>query len=308
MVIDILGNPVRSRGRILVHEHLQFGWPGADLDFAVGRPASIEADVAAMRELADAGFSCFVDATPMECQRDLTRLRAVSLESPVQIVGATGLYHARSGYPAHFAALSAADLAEIYIRDLRGDNTSGVPAGVIKVATGRPPFAQREARALMAAARASLATDAPIVSHAESLEAAWEQQRIFSAEGLPPERAVLGHLDAEWPDPDRVAELAQTGAFIGIDRCGIEAFAPHERRVQLLSALKASRVIGQALLSHDSILRFVGREAEAIPNPFLVIARTIVPMLLAAGFSDDELDGVLRRNPERFLGIAAEGA
>jgi phosphotriesterase-related protein len=223
----------------------------------------------------------------------------------VQIVGATGLYHARSGYPAHFAGLSAAQLAEIYIRDLRGENATGVPAGIVKVATGRPPFAQREVRALTAAARASLETGAPIVSHAESLDAAWEQQRIFSAEGLAPKRAVLGHLDAEWPNPGGVAALARTGAFIGIDRCGIEAFAPHARRVELLSSLKASGQLGPALLSHDSILRFVGRDAAPIPNPFLVIARTIVPMLQTVGFTEDELDGVLRRNPERFLGIAA---
>jgi phosphotriesterase-related protein len=182
-----------------------------------------------------------------------------------------------------------------------------VPAGVIKVATGRPPFAQREVRALTAAALASLETGAPIVSHAESLEAAWEQQRNFGAEGLAPERAVLGHLDAEWPNVEGVATLARTGAFIGIDRCGIEAFAPHQRRVELVAALKESGVMAQVLLSHDAILRFVGRDAAAIPNPFLTITRTILPLLQAAGFTDDDLDTLLRRNPERFLGIASAG-
>ena len=304
MVIDVLGHVVRPRGRVLVHEHLQFGWPGAELDFAVAPAPPITPEVIAMTELYEAGFSCLVDATPMECQRDLGRLRDIAARCAIQIVGATGLYPARSGYPAHFAGLDVSQLAEIYVRDLHGDNQSGVPAGVIKVATGKPPFAQREVRALMAAARASLETGAPIVSHAESLTAAWEQQRIFSAEGLPTHRAVLGHLDAEWPNPEEVAKLAETGSYIGIDRCGIEAFAPHERRIALIAALRDQGALSRVLLSHDAILRFIGRGARTGPNPFLTIHQRIVPMLEAVGFSAEQLDQLPRLNPERFLGIA----
>jgi phosphotriesterase-related protein len=302
VVLDVLGRPLRAGGAVLFHEHVQFGWPGFQLDPLARRGADPDEAARALDELADAGYGALVDATPIECGRDLALLAAVARRTRLQIVAATGLYERERGYPLHFASLSAQDLADLYTRDLSAADGRG-QAGVIKVATGPPPFARRERRALEAAGMVSRARDVPVISHAESLVTAWAQLEILTEAGARPERIVLGHLDDEWRDPDGLAALIAAGAYVGIDRFGHTARLPDERRVELLAALHARGLLRRVLISHDAPLVFLGRISVGTPgrNPFLHIHTRVVPRLPAAGFAPADVDRLLQDNPTAFL-------
>jgi phosphotriesterase-related protein len=119
---------------------------------------------------------------------------------------------------------------------------------------------------------------------------------------------VLGHLDGESGKVLRIVEIARAGAFVGVDRCGHETTTTADQRVELLTLLRAAGVLGHVLLSHDAALRMVDRTGRVeSDNPFLRIDRRILPRLRENGFTDRDVDQLLRSNPERFFGIAGRG-
>lgn len=302
--VDVLGKPVRGDGMVLFHEHLVFGWPGFELDPLAAKTVPVADAVRVFNELADAGYGVFVDATPVECGRDLGLLAEAARSTRLQIVGAAGIYESTRGFPTHLASLSVDDLVAFFEADLSSEAAAG-RAGVLKIATRQPPFAQREAKAVRAAGLVSAKHDIPIVSHAESVAGARAQLEILLEAGASPGRIALGHLDTEWERPDHVASLAAEGVFIGIDRFSGQTEEGIRQRVGLISALKDRGHVGAILLSHDAPFRFLGRPrvgAQGDRNPFLLIKEHALPALREAGLSEDEVHHLTVENPARFLG------
>jgi phosphotriesterase-related protein len=299
--MDVLGKPVATGKRVLFHEHIQFGWPGFDLDYLSRKTDPIRA-VSVLDELARYGYGVLVDATTIECGRDLALLRSLAEQTSLQVVASTGIYQAAKGFPDHLASLTVDELGDLFEHDL-SDNLGTGRAGVIKVAAEKLPLAKREAKAIAAAGQTSAARGVSVVAHAVHVDVAEEILRIFEDNGGAAHRIVLGHLDGERRREDAVKQLARRGAFIGIDRFGAGGEAVDVERIELLLALREAGLLGSVLISHDRPLTFLGRVDTGFgeDNLFLHIERAIVPELSRRGITPSEIETLLAENPARFL-------
>jgi phosphotriesterase-related protein len=304
-------------GRTLMHEHLVIGYPGFESDTirpGPGRDERFQICVDRIEELKSLGISAMVDPCPNDLGRDVEFAAKVSQKTRFPIVVATGLYkESEGGHPYWaFRAMTgggAAAMAELFEKEIsEGIGSTGVRAGIIKVATGSPAISDYERTILEAAARAALATGAPITTHTDRGRLGDEQQRILCGAGVAPHRIVIGHSCGSDDHPYHL-RIAEQGSYLGFDRFGLDMLQPDEKRIHaLLRLLRAGRG-SQVVVSHDTVWCWRG---EPIGNPeaFATAARNwepghflrrIAPRLKDGGASDDDIDRLLRENPRRFF-------
>jgi len=304
-------------GRTLMHEHLLIGYPGFESDTirpGPGRDEMFQICVDRIEELKSLGISALVDPCPNDLGRDVEFAAKVSQKTRFPIVVATGLYkEAEGGHPYWaFRAMTGgggAAIAELFEKEIsEGIGSTGVRAGIIKVATGIPAISDYERTILEAAATASVATGAPITTHTDQGRLGDEQQRILCGAGVPAHRIVIGH-SCGTDDHDYHLRIARQGSYLGFDRFGLDMIQPDEKRVEaLLRLLRVGRG-AQVVVSHDTVWCWRG---EPIGNPELFATaaknwepghflRRIAPRLKDGGASDDDIDLLLRENPRRFF-------
>jgi len=304
-------------GRTLMHEHLLVGYPGFESDTIRPGPSRDEmfrVCVDRIEELKSLGITAMVDPCPNDLGRDVEFAAKVSQQTRFPIVVATGLYKESEGGHAYWAfrAMTGggpAAIAELFEKELtEGIGSTGVRAGIIKVATGVPAISPYERTILEAAARAAVATGAPITTHTDEGRLGDEQQRILTSGGVAPHRIVIGH-SCGTDDHAYHLRIAAGGSYLGFDRFGLDMLQPDAKRVDsLLRLLRAGRG-AQVVVSHDTVWCWRG-EPIANPEAFAAVARNwepghflrrIAPRLKDGGANDDDIDLLLRENPRRFF-------
>jgi phosphotriesterase-related protein len=304
-------------GKTLMHEHLVIGYPGfeshsthpganADERFAVC--------IDKIQSLQDLGFSSMLDPCPNDLGRDVEFAAKVAQRTDFQIICATGLYKQNEGgvpywhFRSNFGPQTDA-MAELFIRELtEGIGDTGIRAGIIKVATGPRAITDYERTILEAAAKASIATGAPITTHTDQGTMGDEQQRILTECGVPAHRIIIGH-SCGTDDHDYHMKIARGGSYMGFDRFGIDLLFPDEKRVASLVKLIKAGAGDRVVVSHDSVWCWRG---EPVPPEVLAnlsedafnptfFSRKIVPKLLDAGVTQGEIDRLWIENPRRFF-------
>jgi predicted metal-dependent phosphotriesterase family hydrolase len=305
--VQTLRGPIQLdeiRGTILPHEHLLIDY--GDLTGAPREPVTeplVDELCARLTDAHNEGVDLLVDCTPPSYGRYLDVMRVVSERTGVHIVAATGSFcEAWAPLPSWVRALELDELADQFVRELRyGAGATSWSAGVVKAATG-PELTRNEERVLRAAARASAATGACIVSHTTG-GLGGEQLDIYEAEGVPPRRVLISHVGFEEDPHTYVEQLTARGAYVGLDRIGHHHFHPDEHWVALLGTLREIERLDRALLSHDAVTRFSG-PAEIGAHTFsdyTYLSRTFLPLLERSGFSRAEIDLLVNHNPRRWL-------
>lgn len=308
--------PVDRLGRTLMHEHLLVGYPGWDSDTV--RPGPGPADqfrvaVDWVQELQALGYSTLLDPCPNDLGRDVELMAKVAQHTGFQIVCATGLYkQGEGGHPYwHFRSRfgSGVDaIAELFERELtEGIGSTGIRAGIIKVATGPGAMTDYERTIFEAAAKAAVATGAPITTHTDEGTVGDLQQQVLTAGGVPAHRIVIGH-SCGTSDHAYHLGIARGGSYLGFDRFGLELIHPDAERVAALVRLLRAGAGDRVVVSHDSVWCWRGEpippallaEAQAIWNP-THFSRRIAPQLRDAGVTDAEIDALLVDNPRRFF-------
>jgi phosphotriesterase-related protein len=242
--------------------------------------------------------------------RDIAGLRAISRQSGVNILVATGQYTRKSSAPIADSRL----LAEEFVNELRsGVGDSDVRAAVIgEIATGRHPISRYERLLFEAAAIAHRATGAPIATHTHTgLYARW-QLRYLTSLGVDPARVVIGHMDASLkngkPDVDCMSELAADGAFVGIDTVGLAnyysenlgRFQPSdESRADAIVELVERGWTDHILIAHDICRRMHLKVNGGCGYGH--IYDVFFPMLESRGISGEVANRFLVENPLRWL-------
>ncbi len=307
---------LKDLGRTLMHEHLVVGFPGWDSDTGVSSPGFHEMTavcVDRVAELKDAGFASLLDPCPNDLGRDVELMAEVSSRAGFNIIFATGLYHQALGGSAYWSVKFATDpdaehrLGDLFIRELtQGVRDTGIKAGVIKVGTSAPPFTDYERTVFRAAARACVATGAPITTHTDAVLGD-EQVAYLTKLGVPPHKIIVGHSCGS-AEHDYHLKIVQSGAYVGFDRFGYETIQPDAVRVESLSKLLRAGFDRQIVISHDSVWCWKGKlltdemlsavEATGMQMRF---TRVIRPMLKAAGVGDDQLERMLADNPRRYF-------
>ena len=103
--------------------------------------------------------------------------------------------------------------------------------------------------------------------------------------------------------------LADTGAWLGCDRFGIDHFNPMSNRIRTLTALLAEGYGARIHLSHDAACFYdfmVGNPFFADETPdYRLLSNHVVPALREAGATREQIDQMMVENPVRFLSTAA---
>jgi phosphotriesterase-related protein len=302
-------------GVTLMHEHLIIGWPGWEADTVAPRWDRAEAKrlcVDRMLELKALGVSALLDPCPIDLGRDVEFAAEVAQASGVRIICATGLYKEEAGAAPYFKfrgpfSDSVAEMAEIFIKELsEGIGPTGIRAGVIKVATGPHQVTSYERTVLRAAAKAHLATGAPITTHTDEGTMGREQLVILTEEGVDPQRIIIGH-SCGTADLRYHVDLLERGATLGFDRFGLELLQPDRLRLAALIGLLGIGFERQIVLSHDTVWCWRGRP---LPMPVEAMApkwdprhvfNNILPALRQAGVPQAKVDAMLVDNPRRYF-------
>ena len=195
------------------HDHLFLSspqLPGQELNDASAARAELDAFRAA-------GGSAVVQWTPYGMGRRAADLPPLSRAAGVQLVCATGLHQA-AHYTPELLDEVRGKLADVFVSELTvGIGTSGVRAGIVKVAGGFHALDAHARWTMTAAAEAHRATDAPIAVHLEAGTGALDVLDLLCGElGVPPHRVILGHLNRS---PDLVVhrEAAASGCWLAFD-------------------------------------------------------------------------------------------
>ena len=304
-------------GRTLMHEHLMVGYAGWESDTI--RPGLKRREMLAVcedriAEIRAHGVATMVDPCPNDLGRDVEFMAEVSARTGFRIICATGLYKEDEGGTAYWKFRAnfgggPDSITELFVKELtEGIGETGIRAGIIKVATGSPVISDYEKMLLLAAAKASVETGAPITTHTEHGSLGDEQQRILTEAGVPAHRIIIGHSCGS-DDHEYHMRMLRGGSYLGFDRFGLEVLHADTRRIASLLALIRRGAGSRIVVSHDSVWCWKG---QPIPNPEALAEmlsawtpshffERVSPQLKAGGATDADLHALLVDNPRRFF-------
>jgi phosphotriesterase-related protein len=304
-------------GKTLMHEHVLVGYAGWDVDWVrPGRSKREMRKIAAdkVAEMKDEGIKTMIDPCPSDLGRDIEFIAEVASKAKFNIVAATGLYHEHEGAAPHWKMRTAFGgpqenaMAELMIKELtEGVGKTGIKAGIIKVATSAGVITDYEKTVLTAAAKASVATGAPITTHTDRGTMGPEQQKFLTDHGVPAHRIIIGH-SCGTSDHDYHMRIARAGSYLGFDRFGLDIIHPDAERVSSLLKLLKKGAGDRIVVSHDTVWCWQGEpipqnvldEIEKVWTPSHFTKR-IVPKLLEGGATKEDIDRLLVDNPKRFF-------
>lgn len=306
----------KDLGKTLMHEHLLIAFPGWESDLSAPGPDfrdMVKVCVDKVEELKGAGFKTLLDPCPNDIGRDVNLIAEVASRTGFNIVFATGLYHHHLGGVPYWSMKLAYDpdgekkLTDLFIKELtQGVGTTGIKAGVVKLATAMPPFTDYEKTIFRAGAKAALATGAPITTHTDAVLGD-EQLDYLKGLGVPAHKIVIGHSCGSG-DHAYHRRIVDGGAYIGFDRFGLEIIRPDTERVESLVKLLKTGAKNQIVISHDSVWCWKGHmlprallEQMETGHMSMRFTRVITPMLKEAGVSQTDIDAMLTENPRRYF-------
>lgn len=297
-------------GRTLCHEHLltaneslRFQWP-----HLVDAEREHERAVEQVRAAMGHGVKTIVDPACMDLNRDAALASRVAEATGIQLVLATGVYGQHYTFlPHHFQTRDEDYLADVFVHDIEvGIQGTAIKAAFIKTAADEPGITPDIEKIHRAAARASNRTGRPIMAHTHpASRTGLDQMRIFTEEGVPPERVMLAHT-GDTDDLDHIEELLALGPFIGMDRYGTEIFLPDPQRNTAVAALCERGYAGRMVLSQDACATIDWFPEEMVAQlapkwTFTHIFEEVIPRLSELGVSDADVSTMLDETPRRWL-------
>jgi len=288
------------------HEHVLCSPPPDVTD----RDLEMDSEAAALQELTwfkQAGGRALVDMTPADYGRNAPGMKRVSEATGIHIIAATGLH--KDKFSARIVKDKSIDeLADRFTRDVtEGVDGTNVKAGVFKAASSLNTITVNEEKVFRAAARAQRRTGAAISTHTEVGTMGLEQIQLLAAEGVKPERIIVGHVDRqlEW---DYHLAMWQTGVTLSYDQISKEKYAPDSQRVEFILRAVKEGYGGQIVLGGDLARKSYWPSYGTGGGPGLTyILWRFIPWLRSEGLSEDAILDLLVRNPARALMIESIG-
>ncbi len=299
-------------GTTLMHEHVFILQPEALQNYghAYG-PAywneeeRLDDAVAKLSAVRDAGIRTIVDPTVPGLGRYIPRLQRLNGAVDLNIVVATGVY-AFLELPNFLAYRSVDAIAELFVREIRrGIDDTGVKAAFLKCAVERHGVIGDIPRILAAIGAAAVETGAPVMVHTNAkARTGLDALEALTGHGVKPDRIVIAHA-GDSNDLGYLRAIADSGAWLGCDRFGIDHFNPLADRIETLLALLAEGYGDRIHLSHDAACFydfFVGNPSFADEKPdYLLISNQVLPALRRAGVTQAQIDELMIVNPRRFF-------
>ncbi len=320
-VMTVLGPvPANGLGRVLPHEHIAsvYGRWGlqADEPNAAWEQVVLDHYLPILNRLRQE-YDCrtIVEVSPswgFRKRRDLEVWAELSRRSGVHIVVATG-YYVGKVRPADFGSLSITRIADGMIAEItRGIAGTPMRAGIIKIAVSE--FDADDRKLCRAAAVAQRETGLSITTHTCSPAVRRGMLDILEGAGVPYERIVLGHADANATLVE-LLDLARRGCSLLLTIWGIRnplpigwqyPVLPAYHSPGLVAGLVAEGYGSQVMASVDYSAGF--EEGHLVEDLYYVEGRTSLYLFSHAlgdmrtmGVAEEAIERILRDNPRRML-------
>jgi len=308
-------------GTTLMHEHVIIMQPEALQNYGHAFGPSywdeqerLDDAVAKLSAVREAGIRTIVDPTVPGLGRYIPRMQKLNAAVDLNIVVASGVY-AFLELPNFLAYRSVDAIAELFVREIQeGIDDTGVKAAFLKCAVERHGVIGDIPRILAAIAAAAVETGVPVMVHTNAeARTGLDALEALTGHGVNPERIVIAHA-GDSNDLGYLRAIADSGAWLGCDRFGIEHFNPLADRIKTLLALLAEGYGSRVHLSHDAACFldfFVGNPFFAEEKPdYLLISNRVLPALRQEGVTQAQIDEMMIENPRRFLtaSVSAESA
>ena len=302
----------RDMGLTLAHEHALANFAGYEAWTRNPRPYEmqevVEVVLPRLLRLRGFGVRTFVDATATFLGRDAKLLAELSRRSGLNILTVTGNYAAFDNrfLPPWVFTDTPARLAARWIAEWEhGIDGTAIRPGFIKLGFNGGPLSAVERTLIRAAALAHLKTGLTIGAHTGPAVSAFEQLAVLEQAGVHPSAWIWIHAQNE-KDPAHHLEAARRGAWVEFDGIDPSSIDLH---VALVMRMREAGLLDRMLISQDAGWYSVGephggdkaRSYETLFTHFL-------PALRAKGFSDEEIDTLLVRNPARAFAVAVRRA
>jgi phosphotriesterase-related protein len=320
--VETIRGPVgiSALGRVLVHEHVFL----MNMEYTQNyRPDFFEETTVAraaakLNALKAAGFDTIIDLTVLGLGRHIPNLARVAAQTEINMIVSTGAY-TFDEVPGPFAFYGPGLLCDApepminhFVRDIvQGIAGTGVKAGELKCAIDLAGLKPGVERIMRAVARTHLITGTPITVHtAPQAQTGLVVQRVLAEEGVNLEDVIIGHC-GDTNDIDYLMKLADRGSILGMDRFGVNFTITTGERVKTIVEMVKRGYVDHLTLSHDcacwsDFFPTVEAYNTAMPDHhYLHIHRQVIPALLEAGVTQDQIDKMFIDNPRRHFEAAA---
>jgi len=249
------------------------------------------------------GVQTMAECTPAYLGRNVALLQKLSSKSGIRFLTNTGFYGAKNNQfiPKDILLLTADSIAAIWIDEFEhGIGNTGVKPGFIKIGVNRKPLSEFHARLTRAAAITHKATGLTIMSHCGPAIAALQQLDILQEEGVAPEAFIWTHASDE-KDWDLLLKSAREGCWISLDKYGwnpeTDALYP-----DLIKRFQSEGLLDHVLISEDAGFFDPGQPSTNF-KPYTTMFEKLIPELRTDGFSDEEINQLLIKNPAKAFTV-----
>ncbi|WP_318376860.1 phosphotriesterase-related protein [Enterobacter sp.] len=252
-----------------------------------------------MRELRAAGVSNIIEMTNRYMGRNPQFLLDIMRDSGMNVMACTG-YYQDAFFPEHVTTRSVAQLAQEMVDEIvTGIDGTDLKAGIIaEIGSSEGAITPREEKVFIAAARAHNETGRPISTHTSFSTMGLEQLALLKAQGVDLSRVVVGHCDLK-DNLDNILRMIDLGAYVQFDTIGKNNYYPDEKRIGMLHALRERGLLNRVMLSMDITRRSHLKANGGTGYGYLLTS--FIPQLRHCGFSQDDVDVMLRDNPSQFF-------
>ena len=254
------------------------------------------------------GGDSLIDVTSLGVGRDPVGLARISRATGVNIVMG-GSYYQKLVHPPEMDDITEDDLAVRIAADItEGADGTRVKTGVIGEVGCGWPLSDNERKAVRASGRAQRATGAPLLIHPGRDESApSEILDELDDVGVDMAHTVMGHIERTLFLRATLKEVAERGCYINWDLVGTESSyygsykvksmpndaAKMDQMAWLIDEGHGDRIlIAQDLANRSRLMRYGGHGLCYLPSQ-------IVPRMRSRGFTEEDIDRILVRNPAR---------
>jgi phosphotriesterase-related protein len=308
--VETITGPVGTAdlGFTLMHEHIivksegvAHNWPQVwDMQPVLNKALET------LTALKAKGIDTLVDVTVWGLGREIPPLAPIVRKAGIHVIVAAGLYTFNE-LPYYFRNRDVSNMADLFVADItEGIQGTDIKAGILKCTTSIPGITEGIDKLLRATAQAHLRTGVPVSTHSHAASKnGVDQQNIFEAEGVDLRRVIIGHC-GDTDDLDYLTKLIERGSYIGMDRFGIGRMLPEEDRIATVAKLCRMGYAERMVISHDAMVYYEihppgGMESDYPDWNYFHIIDKVIPALLEAGVSREQIDVMTRENPRRIF-------
>lgn len=285
-------------GYTWVHEHLHIDLSGFknNLDCRLDQYDLICQE---MKDLRASGVSNIIEMTNRYMGRNPQFMLSLMRDTGINVMACTG-YYQDAFFPEHVSARSVEQLAQEMVDEIVvGIDGTELKAGIIaEIGSSEGVITPLEEKVFIAAARAHSETGRPISTHTSFSTMGLEQLALLKAHGVDLSRVTVGHCDLK-DNLDNIYRMIDLGAYVQFDTIGKNNYYPDEKRIAMLHALRDRGLLSHAMLSMDITRRSHLKVNGG--NGYDYLLTTFIPQLRQSGFSQADVDTMLRDNPSKFF-------